>query len=190
MAGSHPDNTAPSPSADPVIAARLEAIKQLAGGLSDRVAVMDRGFNVVYANEAAWTVGQVAKTHQPQAKCFEAFAHRTDPCDACPALKVFEASEVQSVSCSNGGDGTTCGMQQAFPLLAGDGQIASILVLFKPTSKPRSPSVAHVPEEVAPPMVREHLGDLIGGRKPCDRVDPGRKRDRQGVGGENHSSPQ
>ncbi len=68
----------PLPS-DPIIAARLEAIRQLAGGLSERVAVMDRAFNVVYANEAAWATGQTNRSHQRLAKCFEAFAHRTDP---------------------------------------------------------------------------------------------------------------
>lgn len=55
MAGSHKQaNTVPS-CADPILAARLEAIKQLACGLSERVAVMDRGFNVIYANESAWS---------------------------------------------------------------------------------------------------------------------------------------
>ena len=40
---------------DPILAARLEAIKHLAGGLSERVAVLDRDFNVIYANESAWS---------------------------------------------------------------------------------------------------------------------------------------
>jgi len=52
-------------STDPVITARIEAIKQLAQGLSDRVAVMDRSFNVVYANEAAWAE---TTTRRPQAE--------------------------------------------------------------------------------------------------------------------------
>jgi hypothetical protein len=46
-----PNGPAPT---DPIITARIEAVKQLAQGLSDRVAVMERSFNVVYANEAAW----------------------------------------------------------------------------------------------------------------------------------------
>jgi two-component system response regulator HydG len=46
-----PNGPAPT---DPIITARIEAVKQLAQGLSDRVAVMERSFNVVYANEAVW----------------------------------------------------------------------------------------------------------------------------------------
>lgn len=115
-------------STDPVITARIQAIKQLAQGLSDRVAVMDRSFNVVYANEAAWAE---TTTRRPHAKCYEAFAHRTDPCGTCPAIKVFEAPGVECVSCSSGGDGTVCGMQQAFPLTSSRGEVDSMLVLFK-----------------------------------------------------------
>ncbi|MBX3308735.1 MAG: hypothetical protein KF751_22030, partial [Nitrospira sp.] len=90
---------------DPIITARVEAIKQLAQGLSDRVAVMDQSFNVVYANEAAWSVDHSGGVQRQHAKCYEAFANRIDPCGACPAIKVFETSEVQCVSCSGRGDG-------------------------------------------------------------------------------------
>ncbi|MGQ0665480.1 MAG: sigma-54 interaction domain-containing protein [Nitrospiraceae bacterium] len=162
MAGSQSDPLPPSPLADPILAARLEAIKQLAGGLSDRVAVMDREFNVVYANEAAWAVDQTGTNHRPRAKCYEAFAQRADPCGTCPAIKVFETPEAQCVSCSSGGDGTACGMQQAFPLPDGQGAVASLLVLFKPVSKPTDRSTTQVPEELPPPTARERLGELIG----------------------------
>jgi two-component system, NtrC family, response regulator HydG len=163
MAGS-PSTTPPNalPAMDPVIAARLEAIKQLAGGFSERVAVMDREFNVIYANKAAWSQEPRARQPLHPAKCYEAFAHQSDPCGTCSAIRVFEAPEVQCVSCKKEGDSTACGMQQAFPLLAGNGQVALMLVLFQPLTKPNLRPEAHVPEEIAPPMVREHLGDLIG----------------------------
>lgn len=144
----------PAPT-DPIIAARIEAIKQLAQGLSDRVAVMDRSFNVVYANEAAWTE---TTTRRPHAKCYEAFAHRTDPCGTCPAVKVFEAPEVQCVSCSGGGDGTGCGMQQAFPLTDAEGTVASMVVLFKPVPKSR----VRVTEHPTGRSGDDRLGNLIG----------------------------
>lgn len=144
---------------DLVIAARIEAIKQLAQNLSDRVAVMDRSFNVVYANEVAWSVDQATRARRPQAKCYEAFAQRTDPCGTCPAIKVFETPEVQCVSCPSGRDGTACGMQQAFPLANANGTVASMLVLFKLESK----SVQHAAHErTSPPTITDHLGDLIG----------------------------
>lgn len=145
----------PAP-ADPIITARIEAIKQLAQGLSDRVAVMDRSFNVVYANEAAWTATTTRRSH---AKCYEAFAHRTDPCGTCPAIKVFEAPEVQCVSCSGGGDGTACGMQQAFPLTDTNGTVSSMVVLFKPLPKSQ---VRATPERDTGQSEDDRLGNLIG----------------------------
>jgi len=162
MAGSQADGTVQSSFDDPIIAARIEAIRQLAGGLSDRVAVMDRDFNVVYANSAAWTDHRADEAESHHAKCYEAFAHRSDPCGTCPATKVFESPGVQSVSCTAGGDGAACGMHQAFPLVASDGQIASMLVLFTPPTKRTPRSTPQVPDDLPAPMVREHLGDLIG----------------------------
>ena len=49
MAGSHPEAAA-SAFSDPILNAGVEAIRQLADGLSDRVAIMDRQFNVLYVN--------------------------------------------------------------------------------------------------------------------------------------------
>jgi two-component system response regulator AtoC len=148
----------PAPT-DAIIAARIEAIKQLAQGLSDRVAVMDRSFNVVYANEAAWSADRTTRTDRSHAKCYEAFAHRTDPCGSCPAIKVFEAPEVQCVSCSGGGDGTACGMQQAFPLADANGTVASMLVLFTPAPKSDS---RIAPDGPARQEGDDRLGNLIG----------------------------
>ncbi len=162
MAGSQADGSVQSPFDDPIIAARIEAIRQLAGGMSDRVAVMDRDFNVVYANSAAWTDYGADKAEAHHAKCYEAFAHRSDPCGTCPATKVFESPGIQSVSCTAGGNGAACGMHQAFPLVASGGQVASMLVLFTPPSQASHRPALQVPDDLPAPMVREHLGDLIG----------------------------
>lgn len=144
---------------DPIITARIEAIKQLAGGLSDRVAVMDRAFNIVYANEAAWIVDQSKTIRGRHAKCYEAFAHRADPCGTCPAIKVFEAPEVQCMSCSGAGDGTACGMQQALPLTDQNGAVASMLVLFESVSKATH---SLQPNDTSTLPITARLGDLIG----------------------------
>ena len=146
-------------SPDPIIAARIEAIKQLAGGLSDRVAVMDRAFNVMYANEAAWAVDQRQGSHQHYAKCYGAFAQRTDPCGTCPAMRVFETPEVQCVSCSENGDGTACGMNQAFPLTDQNGAVASMLVLFDRASNTMRRDLS---ADTSAIPVTDRLGDLIG----------------------------
>lgn len=162
MAGSPHNSSLPVPIADPIIAARIEAIRQLAGGLSERVAVMDRQFNIIYANSTAWSVDRTEKGAGQEAKCYQAFADRTDPCEACPAVKVFESPEVQCVSCSAGGNGAACGMHQAFPLVASNGQVASMLVVFQAPLQERHGREVRMPEEVLPPAVRSHLGELIG----------------------------
>jgi two-component system, NtrC family, response regulator HydG len=151
---------------DPIVTARLEAISQLAGGISERVAVMDREFNLVYTNNPASVEQQSKPPCARQAKCYESFVHRTEPCKTCPAVKIFCDPHVQRISCSTEEGGPACGMRQVFPLLDTDGQVASMLVLFEPQSQPSGLPEAPVPEEISPPMVREHLGDLIG-RSPA-----------------------
>jgi two-component system, NtrC family, response regulator HydG len=80
MAGSQKEFSVAYPFTDSILAARLEAIKQLVGGSTDRVAVLDRDFNVIYANESAWSEDAPRWLSSHQAKCYEAFAHRSDPC--------------------------------------------------------------------------------------------------------------
>ena len=163
MAGSQSEQS--SPFNDPILTARLEAIKQVAGGVSERVAVMDQNFNLVYANKVS--VEQQPESHRSrQTKCYEALEHRTEPCETCPAFKIFHDPHVQAVSFLSQGDGPACGMRQAFPLIDKHGHAVSMLVLFEPQSAFSGLPEAPVPEEISPPMVREHLGDLIG-RSPA-----------------------
>ena len=165
MAGSQKDSSIVHPYTDPILAARLEAIKQLAGGLSDRVAVLDREFNVIYANEFAWSEG-APQLADRQAKCYEAFAHRNDPCGTCPATKLYESPEVQSVACSIGGDGTACGMRQAFPLVSSSGEVESVLVLFKAPQRPEKQAKGECVEV----KYKSKLGELIGSSEPMREV--------------------
>jgi two-component system, NtrC family, response regulator HydG len=165
MAGSQRKlSTVPSYT-DPILAARLEAIKQLAGGSSDRVAVLDRDFNVIYANESAWSE-HASRRSDHQAKCYEAFAHRNDPCGTCPATKMYESPDVRSVACSSGGDGTACGMHQAFPLVSSSGEVESVLVLFKVPPKP----VKQMSGERVEVKYDSKLGELIGSSAPMQEV--------------------
>jgi two-component system response regulator AtoC len=57
-------------------------------------------------------------------------------------------------------------MQHAFPLADQDGQVASMVVLCDRSLSLSEFPEPSVPEEVSPPMVREHLGNLIG-RSPA-----------------------
>lgn len=165
MAGSQRNPSPVSFLTDPILAARLEAIKQLAGGFSDRVAVVDRDFNVIYANESAWSEGAATSSGR-SAKCYQAFAHRSDPCGTCPATKMYESPEVRSVACASGGDGTACGMHQAFPLVSSRGEVESVLVLFKALPK------AEMQTSGAHAVVKQEakLGELIGSSAPMREV--------------------
>src|SRR5262245_18358189 len=131
MAGSQSNQPAPFVLNDPVLTARVEAIKQLAGGLSDHVAVIDRNFNVVYANESAWakTLHDGAGPHS--VKCYEVCAHRSDTCDSCSTTKFFESQDVRSVSCTSIEGAIPRDLHQAFPLASSRGDVELILVLFK-----------------------------------------------------------
>jgi two-component system response regulator HydG len=165
MAGSQKETSTVHPITDPILIARLEAIKQLGGGFSERVAVLDREFNVIYANESAWS-DEAPRLSGHQAKCYQAFAHRNDPCGACPATKLYESSEVLSLACSSGGDGTACGMHQAFPLVSGSGKVESVLVLFKRLPKP----VKQTSSERAGEKNESKLDELIGTSEPMREV--------------------
>ncbi|MBA5861370.1 MAG: AAA domain-containing protein [Nitrospira sp. CR1.1] len=165
MAGSHAPRVASSPFADPILAARLEALRQLADGLTDRVAVMDRDLNVVYANDAAWASGGRDPSVSKPAKCYEAFVQLKDPCGTCPAESVFETREVRTVACNSSGDGTACGMHQAFPLMSASGEVGSVLVLFHKPSDPQSlptPVLQQKSGRSRPERTESRLGDLVG----------------------------
>jgi two-component system response regulator HydG len=166
MAGSLSNQPAPSFLSDPVLTARLEAIKQLAGGLTDRVAVMDRDFNIIYANESAWVKTAQEGIDARPAKCYEIFAHRDESCASCPTIKLFESSDVQSVSGVGIENGVPCGLHQAFPLASGEGKVELILVLLKNGTilRPMDPNLGRTENPQA--TVRESLGGLIG-RSPA-----------------------
>ena len=154
MAGSH-IHVPPHP--DPILAARLEALQLLAEGSSDRIMVIGPDQTVIYANQAAWSgAGQAGPPARP-AKCFEAILRQSDPCAACSAQEVFTASDVHAVSCTAGGDGSACGMKQAYPLMAGDQRAGAALVLLS----------GRVP---APSGRPDQAGNLIGQSAPMRQL--------------------
>ena len=148
-----------APNCDSILGARLETIGHLGDALTDRVAVIDREFNVLYANDRCHNTPGRMKS----AKCYHAFADGADPCGVCPASRVFDLSDGCGISCAPE-EKAPCGMKKAFPLLGQDGQAALMLVLFEP----RMNALPHVPvpHEAAAPMIREQLGELIG-RSPA-----------------------
>ena len=146
---------------DPILAARLEALQLLAEGSSDRIIVIGPDQTVIYANQAAWSgAGRAGPSEQP-AKCYEAFLHRSDPCAACSAKEVFDATDIRAVSCSTGGDGSVCGMKQAYPLMAGDHRAGAVLILLGD-----SPTPAAAPTQSDSPVAT----NLIGRSEPTRRL--------------------
>ncbi len=150
---------------DPILTARLDALRALAERTSDRIMVVDHNQTIVYANRAAWRESAIPQSNAPT-KCYEAFLNRTDPCSQCPAEEVFKTNEVRTVSCMVGGEGLSCGMHQAFPLMGEEGTTESVLVLFSPlkgspdqvTSTVSSVTTGRSEISMGP----HSLGDLIG----------------------------
>ncbi len=167
MAGSHTEGVPSSSYSDPILAARLDAIRQLADGLSDRVAVMDRDFTIVYANEAACEVHRPAAEGRGGAKCYQAFAAQEQPCGTCPALTLFTLPKAHTPDCANQLERAACGMRQAFPLVGADGRVAAMLVLLTRLSSGLTPP-APLAEQTGPVARPEGLGELIG-RSPVMR---------------------
>ena len=160
MAGSPPLHTCEQ--SDPVLTARVETVRQLAHGLADPIAMMDREFNVLYANRAArhdqpMETGGVS---WPE-KCYHLFASRTEICGSCPATQVFGLSHERGLAIETHGADTPCGLQRILPLVDGNGQTASMLALFKRQSKARQHNPGPKPD-VSGGRTREKLGELIG----------------------------
>ena len=162
MAGSPSQSHLSGPFTDPILSARLEALKQLADGLTDRVAVMDQEYNLIYANEPAWGRLGEAQRLTKSAKCYEAFLQMSNPCGSCPATTVFETGTVQTISCGSAVDGTACGMRQAFPLVSAKGDVASVLVLFHNRSEHTSSTSQQERQGSGPKRTESGLGELIG----------------------------
>src|SRR5262245_7461607 len=161
MAGSQSDDGF-SPY-DPILAARIETIGQLAEGLSDRIAIIDPQFTVLYANSAASGDQRIKAVPLSQHdKCFYLFAHRTDPCGNCPAMQVFDGSHGRNSFYEVGEGESPCGMQRAFPLTASDGKAVSMVVQFNGPVRRGRRHDEGLPKAPEAPAVRDRLGDLIG----------------------------
>ena len=137
----------------------------LAEGSSDRIMVIGPDQTVIYANQAAWSgAGRSGPSEQP-AKCYEAFLHQSDPCVMCSAREVFEATDVRAVSCSTDAIGNSCGMKQAYPLMAGDQRTGAVLVLLNgvmwPSSSPEQTAVPYVGNLIGRSALMQQLGEMI-----------------------------
>lgn len=158
MAGSRRDNS-PSPFTpdDPVLAAHLESVRAFGERLNEPIAVIDRRFNLVYANKSAHDSPDCRETESPAVKCHAAFVGQSDPCPTCPAQQVFDGLDFKQVAEQLPPDATTCGVVETFPLHSADGERACVVQILKPHG-PADRGVAgtHLPKD------NDHLGSMIG----------------------------
>ncbi len=165
MAGSHECSPTSDACGDPIIRARIEALKQLSDVLPERVAILDRQLNVMYANEAAWPAVSRPTSVSESVKCYESLVRTHYPCKDCPATGVFETKEARSLSCARPEEMTACGMRRVLPLLSGQGDVDSVLVLFRDQPTPVQ-SAAAVNAELSVRCLTvpdsSRLGNLIG----------------------------
>lgn len=158
MAGRTPEPGLPP---DPILAARLEAIRALADHHTDRVMVVGADHTVVYANQSAWPTASLTRASGEPTKCYGAMLNRTTPCDSCPATEVFTSGAVTSLSCASESpsDAHACGIAQAFPLKGSAGDTDSVLVLFRGQGADGLRSAGTLPALPAVPFVRDADGD-------------------------------
>lgn len=145
--------------ADPVLVARLEAIRALAERQADRVIVVGPDLTVIYANRAGWPREALPFKPSKPAKCYEAVLHRKDPCGSCPATEVFASGDVKTVACSSRGDGHACGISQVYPLKSSAGTTDAALILFQ-----------GMPQRVQVSLSASGLGEMIGGSAPMRQL--------------------
>jgi two-component system response regulator AtoC len=166
MAGSHECVPTSDACGDPITRARIEALKQLADALPERVAILDRQLNVMYANEAAWPAVSRPTSVSESVKCYESLVRIHDPCRDCPTTGVFETKEARSLSCGRPEEMTACGMRRVLPLLSGQGDVDSVLVLFRDQPSPVQSAAAAVnpelPVRCSTVPGSSRLGHLIG----------------------------
>ncbi|MDC4206578.1 MAG: PAS domain-containing protein [Candidatus Manganitrophus sp.] len=60
-------------------------------GIADPIIVIDRDFNLTYANKTVR--GRTAGASPTGQKCYEVLHGRNHPCDPCPCLQTFETNK-------------------------------------------------------------------------------------------------
>ncbi|MDE3035921.1 MAG: sigma-54-dependent Fis family transcriptional regulator [Nitrospirota bacterium] len=160
MAGSRQDGT-PNPFRpdDPVLTAHLESVRAFGERLSEPIAVIDRQFNLVYANRPAHESPDCREVEAPAVKCHTAFVGQSDPCSTCPAQQVFNGLDFKQVIERLSPNAVTCGVVETFPLHSADGKLACVVQILKPRV-----GAGRFPTEAGERRSQEsdHLGRLIG----------------------------
>ncbi len=159
---------------DPVLLARLESVRLLAGELHLPVAVIDANCNIIYANQLVPSNGAPRTAGRLLNKCYAAFFGRSVPCSVCPAKELFHSGQQQTVPGSLVGDETSCDIVQAHPLMSSDGKAAYVLQILKKSRDNSSEEgpIAHsqTGRDSSPERCPDRLGSLIGHSAPMRQL--------------------
>lgn len=160
MAGSRQDRTPGSfRTDDPALRAHLESVRAFGERLHEPIAVIDRQFNLVYANRPAYDSPDCREVETPAVKCHAAFVGQSAPCPTCPAQRVFDGLDGKQVVGRCSPDTPTCGVVETFPLHSADGERAYVVQILKPLGeRGRSPEGPGADR----PQADDRLGRLIG----------------------------
>ena len=114
---------------DPLMSRCPDALRRVADSAFDRVAVLDRDFNVMYATVSTWSAAQTSPDGR-RMKCYEVLLHTPDPCKVCPAAELFRRPALGMPSDLLPAETSACGMHRAVPMMSSRGDVASVLVLL------------------------------------------------------------
>jgi len=113
--------------------AAFEAIRSLADGLPQPVAIINEQCDIVYANDAARLME--AGDDGVRRQCYRVFFDRAERCPACPAQDVLTHGCSVTAAC---GGMSERGDVSMFPVMARDGETRYVLQLFPSRHAPVS----------------------------------------------------
>jgi len=177
MAGSY----VPIPQADPILNARVEALKLLADHLSEPVVILDPNYQLVYANASAKDAGRGCPIFQKARG--EGSHHQfplDTPCEPCSAKRVLDGGQMNSKPDVPSGDPQVfpqkgfCPFPHAVSLTGNHGQVGGVLMMGK-TGRPSmvlegNGTVSLESEPVGTNSGQSELEQLIGQSSPMQQL--------------------
>ncbi|MCG3116384.1 MAG: sigma 54-interacting transcriptional regulator [Candidatus Manganitrophus sp. SA1] len=116
-------------------------------GIADPIIVIDRDFNLTYANKTVR--GRTAGASPTGQKCYEVLPGRNHPCDPCPCLQTFETNKpyrvIRKTESTEGGSPVLKEFR-SYPILDREGKVIRTIEVIQELS----PAEAASPAETTP----------------------------------------
>jgi len=113
-------------------------------GISDPIIVIDRDFNLTYANKTVR--GHAVDANTAGQKCYELLHGKNQPCDPCPCLQTFETNKpvrvIRKTESTEGG-APVLKEYRSYPILDQDGKVIRTIEVIQELS----PAEEAVPAE-------------------------------------------